>query len=477
MTKKKRKGCLHMINIDAFTFNCLDHIFIVDKNYKIVYNNRFDENINDASDDYISSKFIGRNFFDVYPEFRTRDSQIVECMRTGQTVIAKNQRCKDYLGHDYYTSSVAVPLMRRGTIIGVVELSMDVDEQDNVENSVSSQKFDEVVRRFQNDAAPSSFDTILTCDKYMKNTIEKTKLLADTALPILICGETGCGKEVFAQAIMAHRGVPKEKRVILNCAAAPENLIESILFGTVKGAYTGAENRQGLFEQADGGTLFLDELNSMPYTVQARLMRVLQDGTFRPLGGSHDKTVNVKVIAAMNVDPEQAVRDHILRKDLFYRFSGGLLFLKPLRERPDDIELFTSYYISYYGRMYNKKISGITQELRRIFLAYSWEGNVRELKNAVEVMVSRAEDGELLSFAHLPDYLQARIGQSAEPAAALEPGAEDGTLDYAAVMHRTEQALLRRALKEADGNRTKAAELLGLPRQTFNYKLRSLEQE
>ena len=467
-----------MINVDAFTFNCLDHIFIVDRNYKIVYNNRFDENINDPTDDYVSSKFIGRNFFDVYPEFRTRDSQIAECMRTGKTVIAKNQRCKDYLGHDYYTSSVAVPLMRGGTIIGVVELSMDADEQDNVENTVSSRKFDEVVKRFMDNADHTSFDAILTSDKDTQNTVVKTQILADTALPILICGETGTGKEVFAQAIMAHRGVPKEKRVILNCAAAPENLIESILFGTVKGAYTGAENRQGLFEQADGGTLFLDELNSMPYSVQARLMRVLQDGTFRPLGASHDKTVNVKVIAAMNVDPEQAVKDHILRKDLFYRFSGGLLFLKPLRERPDDIELFTSYYISYYSKMYNKKISGITPELQRIFHAYSWEGNVRELKNAVELMVSRAEDGALLSFSHLPEYLQARIGRAAPEAVQSENLWESGEedLDYESVMRRTEQALLRRALEKAQGNRTKAAELLGLPRQTFNYKARGLEQ-
>ena len=276
---------------------------------------------------------------------------------------------------------------------------------------------------------------------------------------------------------MEHRGVPKEKRVILNCAATPENLIESILFGTVKGAYTGAENHKGLFEQADGGTLFLDELNSMPYTVQARLMRVLQDGTFRPLGASHDKTVNVKVIAAMNVDPEQAVKAHILRKDLFYRFSGGLLFLKPLRERPDDIELFTSYYKSFYCRMYDKKVAGISPQLRRAFLSYSWEGNVRELKNAVEVMVSRARDGELLSFSHLPDYLQMRIGQPIAPDAVPELCDGDVSLDYAAVMHKTEQALLRRALETAKGNRTKAAELLGLPRQTFNYKLRSLDEE
>lgn len=466
-----------MVNIDTFTFSFLDNILIVDKNYKIAYSNRFGANNDEIFGDYTTSRLIGRNFFDAFPEFRTRESQIVECMKTGRTVIAKKQRCKDYLGRDYYTNSVAVPLMRRGTIIGVIELSMDVDEQDSAENSVSSQKFDEAVRRFQGGMVSSSFDSILTCDKDTKNTVEKTRLLADTALPILICGETGSGKEVFAQAIMEHRGVPKEKRIILNCAAAPENLIESILFGTVKGAYTGAENHKGLFEQADGGTLFLDELNSMPYTVQARLMRVLQDGTFRPLGASHDKTVNVKVIAAMNVDPEQAVKAHILRKDLFYRFSGGLLFLKPLRERPDDIELFTSYYKSFYCRMYDKKVAGISPQLRRAFLSYSWEGNVRELKNAVEVMVSRARDGELLSFSHLPDYLQMRIGQPIAPDAVPELCDGDVSLDYAAVMHKTEQALLRRALETAKGNRTKAAELLGLPRQTFNYKLRSLDEE
>lgn len=469
-----------MISIGTLTMNSLDYVFIVDQKYTIVYDTRFDETMNDDPVEYVSSQVVNKNFFDAFPEFKTKKSTIAECMETGKTVVAKNQRFVDYMDREYFTSSVTVPLMRKGIMIGAVELSMDADDHENIDNTISSQRFDELVDRIRQDADSITFNTILTSDRYTENTVEKAKILAETSIPTLIYGETGTGKEVFAQAMMEYSGVPKAKRIIQNCAAVPENLMESILFGTVRGAYTGAENAKGLFEQADGGILFLDELSAMPYTVQAKLLRVLQDGTFRPLGSQNDRKVDVKVIAAMNIEPEQAMKDNIIRKDLFYRFSGGLLMLKPLRERPDDIELFTSYYISYYNSIYGKQIRGITKALKCYFDSYEWEGNVRELKNAVESMISGAEDGSLLSVEQLPEYLQIKMrlfqDRGLEADASINaPAGSSEDLDYANVMRDTERRLIDKALERAGGNRTNAAKLLGLPRQTLNYKIKMLD--
>lgn len=467
-----------MISIGTLTMNSMDYVFIVDKNYTIVYDTRFDETMNNSSNEYLSSDVMGKNFFEAFPEFSTKDSSIVECMKTGKTVVAKNQRFKDFKNREYFTSSVTVPLMRKGVMIGVVELSMDAGDKKNLDNTRSSQLLDTLVDRLQQDVEKITFKSILTEDRDMMNTVEKAKMLATAPMPTLIYGETGTGKEVFAQAMMTYSGIPVNKHIIQNCAAVPENLIESILFGTAKGAYTGAENTIGLFERADGGVLFLDELNAIPYTVQAKLLRVLQDGTFRPLGSVSNKAVKVKVIAAMNIDPQRAMSEKIIRKDLFYRFSGGLLNIKPLRKRPEDIELFTSHYISFFSQMYGKNIRGITKDLKQKFRAYDWEGNVRELRNAVESMVNCAEDNSLLSFEDLPDYLQQKmqnVCRAKEREEIFETKEENLDVDYKQIIKQTERKLIETALKKAEGNRTEAARILKLPRQTLNYKIKILD--
>ena len=477
-----------MLNIGSLVVNSLDYIFIVDKDYRIIYNTRYDEKLNDSrgqdrkgedggNGGLYPTGYLSKNYLEVYPGLNRENSSVIKCIETGEIIINKRQEYYDYLGNRYVTNNVTFPLMKKGKLIAVVELAMDVDENSG-DAGDANRKFDEFVLRLKKDAGMISFDTILTENKVMKESIEKAKILATLPNPTLIYGETGTGKELVAQSMITYCKVPRSKVVIQNCAAVPDNLLEAILFGTVRGAYTDAENRTGLFEQADGGVLFLDELNSIPYNVQPKLMRVLQDGTFRPLGASRDKHVNVKVIAAMNVDPLEAIDSGILRKDLFYRFSGGLIKLPPLRERREDIALFIKYYVDYYKQIYSKEVSGVDEEVWQLFMTYSWDGNVRELSNTIESMVASLGAGKVLTREQIPRYMLDRIekertGDSWDDSLPALPQ-DGGQIAYHEILASVERKLLTEALAAAGGNRTRAAEILGLPRKTLVYRLEKL---
>lgn len=478
-----------MLSIGNLILNSLDYVLIVDRNYNIAFNTRFDErtNVPIAS---IKNGFINRNFFEAYPGIKREESSVVRCMETGEVVVCKNQTYSDYLGTIRTTNNVTVPIRRQGVIVGVVELVKDITPLENVESNRDDMVFDELVERIQKESGLITFDTIQTQNTEMLKNIKMGKALANLPNPTLIYGETGTGKELFAQSMINYSGVPKNKVVVLNCAAVPENLVESILFGTKRGIYTGAENRAGLFEEADGGILFLDELNSMPFHLQAKLLRVIQDGVFRSLGGDEDQRVDVKIIGAMNVDPVVAMESNQFRKDLFYRFSSSMIRLAPLRERKEDIKLFIEYYIKYFGDMYGKKVRGITPALREAMMEYSWEGNVRELKNVMELMVEFIEDETILDTQHLPQYLQQRISKTllkmddAHKAKREEIEEklledvviedEEGAIDFITIIDSIEKKLIEKGMEKAGGNKSKTARILGLPRQTLKYKIERL---
>ena len=466
-----------MLNIGNLVVDSLDYILIVDKNYRIVYNTRYDATLNNRSKEYDSQDVLNKYYFDVYPELKRSESSVVRCIETGQIVIMKHQTYYDYLGRKFITNNVTFPIMRRGNLVAVVELAMDSDEEGKTD-TVSSRKFDEFVLRLKKDAGLITFDTILTDDDRMKKAIEQAKILATLPNPVLIYGETGTGKELFAQSMINYSGVPKNKVVIQNCAAVPDNLMESILFGTVRGVYTGAETRKGLFEEADGGVLFLDEISSIPYTVQAKLLRVIQDGTFRPLGAANDKQVNVKIIGAMNVDPVKAIGEGTFRSDLFYRFSSGFISLVPLRERKEDIKLFIKYYVDYFAQVYSRNIIGIDRRVEDIFLNYSWEGNVRELRNVIEAMVVSDQDKQVMGYDELPDYFIHKLSQEETIYEKLVNETEENTeadrLTYHELMDRYEERIIRGALEEAGGNVSRAGELLDIPRETLRYRMKKL---
>lgn len=243
----------------------------------------------------------------------------------------------------------------------------------------------------------------------IKNAVNKARLIATKNVPVLLRGETGTGKELFAQGIHNASTVKKGAFVSINCAAIPENLVESYLFGTVKGAYTGAIDKPGLLEEANGGTLFLDELNSLPWFTQGKLLRVLQEKEASRVGSTKMYQVNCRIISATNQSPEKLIEDNLLRSDLYYRLAVLNISIPPLRDRYGDVDFLTSYFIKSYNAKYELQLQGVDPDVRQILNEYSWRGNVRELKNTIEHMICFiAVDQRRLSVKDLPDYLLQR---------------------------------------------------------------------
>lgn len=474
-----------MLNFKGLKINSLDYILIVDKEFMVVYNSRYDKRVNVNSNTFEGKDYLNKNLFEIYPSIKKDDntSSIVRCITTGEVVVKKFQKFKDFNGNLYCTHNITIPIIRNGKIMGAAELVKDIKTIENLtDDDAKYVEEDDFFDNLMINRNNSTFDSIITSDIKMLKAIEQAKTMSRMESPTIIYGETGTGKEVFVQAMINYSGIPRNKVVIQNCAALPQNLIESILFGTCRGAYTGAENRKGLFDEANGGLLFLDEFNSIPYDVQGKLLRVLQDGSFRPVGSNIQKNVSVKVIAAMNEDPLEAIKNQHLRKDLFYRLSSGMIFLPPLRERKEDILLFVNYYIKDYNAIYGKNVQGITKILERFFLSYHWEGNVRELKHIIESMVSLS-DCEILEVHHLPAYMYDRIfnenittsitnSNSSEENKKSFFDAKDYNLKEK--IEEREKEIILEVLKITKGNKTKAGELLGIPRQTLKYKIDKL---
>ncbi len=461
-----------MFPIEKLSMEYVDSVLIVDKNYMIVHSLRFNPRFDiDGLDNYYS-EYLNRNFFEVYPDIKVDESSVAECLKKGKPVLIENQIFRDFRGRVYNTKNITIPIIKRGEIVGVIELSKDITSINDLSYDMKQKP-----RKTESSEAKAiqeriQFDHILTSNDEVINTIRKAKILCELPNPTLIYGETGTGKELLVQAMFNFSNRSGKAFIAQNCAALPESLFESILFGSMKGAYTGAENNAGLFELANGGTLFLDELNSMPYGLQAKLLRVLQDGVVRPIGSNREKRVDVKVIAAMNMDPSLAIDKGLIREDLFYRFSSSTLVLAPLRERTEDILLYTNHFIKEFNTVYKKHVTGLSKELLRIFSEYRWPGNVRELKHIIESMVSLSDDA-VMTVSHLPVYMQSRL-KNTESSSVTQAEATQATNTFICLedaLSKTEKDLIIRAVSMTGGNLTKAGALLKIPRQTLKYKI------
>ena len=320
------------------------------------------------------------------------------------------------------------------------------------------------------------WDDIITRSPALLQCKEAARLFAQSGDHVLIYGETGTGKELFVEAMVNETQERRDKYVVQNCAAIPENLFESILFGSTRGAFTGAENLKGLLELADGGILFLDELNSMPLHLQPKLLRVMQDGRFRPIGSRTEKKVDVKIIAAMNQPPLQLIKNYQLREDLFYRFSSGIIHLPPLRERKEDIPLYLDYFRNIFNEKYQKNVRGFSEDMDRILLRYDWPGNVRELKNVLDLCI-RISESDILTAESLPLYIGEFCNPSMQPETAVhmnECEAVSPRRPLREILEQTEKDCILDALSCCGGNITKAAEMLCLPRQTLKFRMDKL---
>jgi DNA-binding NtrC family response regulator len=299
----------------------------------------------------------------------------------------------------------------------------------------------------------------------MRKIYQVVEQAAPTNASVLITGESGTGKELVAQTI--HQLSPRSAFpfVAINCAAIPETLLESEIFGHEKGAFTGAaDRRQGCFELADRGTLFLDEIGEMTPTTQVKLLRVLQERKFRRLGGRNEQSVDVRVIAATNFDPLEAVQKGKLREDLYYRLNVFALHLPPLRERKEDLPLLVQSFITEFNSRNQKAISGVDHHAMRMLDQYAWPGNVRELRNVIERATILAT-GQFIEPRHLPPALSNEPAPQHQPQVALAPGT---------TVEEAERRLIMMTLEHTRDNKTRAAEILGISLKTLHNKLNKL---
>ena len=309
----------------------------------------------------------------------------------------------------------------------------------------------------------------------MQAVLQVVRLIGARRSTVLITGETGTGKEMVARAI--HMASPRANMplVAVNCSALPENLLEAELFGHVKGAFTGAVNsRVGRFEQANHGTIFLDEIGDMPLDLQAKLLRVLQEREFQRLGSSETIRVDVRVLAASNVNLVERVREGKFREDLYYRLNVVPLPLPPLRERQRDIPILVHHFIDKICRQEELPPRRISDEALRRLARFDWPGNVRQLENAVEMAIALSGDRLELRPGDFPLPSVAALKPVRAGAAPVVAVPDDG-LDFEQTVGRIERAILEQAMRKTGGNKKQAAEMLNLKRTTFAAKLRSLE--
>jgi two-component system response regulator AtoC len=360
-----------------------------------------------------------------------------------------------------------------------IEKPINFEKLENaVRNALETRRLrTEVARTHEIQRSEFSVDRIVGVSEHIREIRELIKKVAGSeASTILIQGESGTGKDLVAHAIHFESSRRDRPFFAINCAAIPENLMESELFGHEKGAFTDARSqKRGMFEMADGGSLFLDEVSEMTLGMQAKLLRVLEGQSFRRVGGVKNINVDVRVIVASNRNLEEAVRGSRFRQDLYFRLAIIPVYLRPLREHKEDIPALLSHFIQYYNEKFRKNIQGLTKEADELLLNYDWPGNIRELKNAIERVMILADGNRVAT-----KYLPIRISEGGAPPVPMAEGHPNGAVQLppgGTSLYDVERELIRQALEQARGNKTTAAKLLRITRDTLRYKVKKYHLE
>ena len=440
---------------------------IIDKEGKYIYYNQESAEL----DGYSMEQAIGKPMLKVYPNLKKEDSTMLQALH-GKEYQDTYQTYYNHVGKLVDYQHTTVPLYNHNKeIIGAVEIGRNISNVRQLQDQV----FRLNRKLYHNKEQP--LPEIVFASKKMQEVIDQTNILGSNDVPVLIVGETGTGKELFARLIHQTSQRRDKAFISLNCSALPTTLIESTLFGTVKGAFTGAENRQGYLELANGGTLFLDELNAMPLEMQSKLLRFLQEKTYWPLGGNKEQHADVRIVAAMNESPAELLKSGKMRSDLFYRLNVGLIKLPALRERQEDIPVLARYFIDKHKTDVNMVISGISEHALQQLMSAPWPGNVRMLENAiVRSMVLQNEPGELqkiildeeLFDIHSP-YPQDQLENKIEKPSINELTGNHNLIEQ---VEHYEKQLIIDALNQANGKIITAAKLLNISRTTLQYKVK-----
>lgn len=410
---------------------------------------------------------LDKGFKEAFPEVRNNDSTMLKALLKAEPTVKKQQTYKNFYGKEITTVNSTIPVIVEGETVAAIEVAKDITDIRRMSDTLLELRKSSSYPAQQSGSAIKkyTFEDIYGKSEPFEAALKRARKAAENDASVFIYGETGTGKELFAQSIH-YDGKRKDKPFLAqNCAAIPESLLEGILFGTAKGSFTGAVDREGLFEQANGGTLLLDEISAMPYDLQSKLLRVLQEDYIRRVGGMSDIPINVRIIATVNEPPEELIAQGKLRKDLFYRLNVINIQIPALRERIEDIPVLAERLLEKYNKRFEKEIWMISDGAVKKLQSYDYPGNVRELENIIEQAVSMGDNEHVLTEKNLfmpTDFRKAKMTTvEYEKNIPLDKYLDD-----------IEAKIIRNALIESGGNISRAAEGLQLKRQTLQHKLK-----
>lgn len=434
---------------------------------------------------------IGKNFREVFSFIPENESTLLKALK-GQPTEAQQQTFLNVYGKEITTMNTTVPIWDNGEVVAAMELARDITEIRAMADRILALQEEKIAppKMSQPKIRHYTFYDLIGKAPAFEEAVSVARRAASSEAPVFIYGETGTGKELFAQSIHYDGARKRGPFLAQNCAAIPESLLEGILFGTVKGSFTGAVDRAGLFEQANGGTLLLDEISAMPYDLQSKLLRVLQERYIRRVGGTKDIPVDVRIIGTVNEAPQELIARNALRSDLFYRLAVINIEIPPLRERREDIGPLAERFIDKHGRKGRYVRYQISLDALEKLRGYDYPGNVRELENILIAAIAMAEEGEILPM-HIrfpfERHNRQAAGGDAEAAAVqpkeslpawIDPGVlEEDSLSLPERLKKIEDGLIDEAMEQSGGNISRAAAILGIKRQGLQYKLKERGQK
>ncbi len=477
----KRRYPAELMNIiyESVLDQIEEGVTISDIENKVIFVNRAAERINGVD----AERSLGRRMEDLYaPTPNTpRNSRYSVVLRTG---IPADERYNQYVVKETHKTITAIEQMFPVNVgektVAAYSLVKNLPViKRSIEQSL------ELYSHFEEEKPKNgtryTFDSILGNDSRFLEALSNAKNVAKGQANVLIYGETGTGKELFAQSIHNNSPYQNGPFVSVNCAAIPATLLESMFFGTVKGSYTGAVNAPGLFEQAKNGTIFLDEINSMDVGLQAKILKVIENKTIRRIGSDKETNVMCRILCALNEDPVGCIDQGKLRKDLYYRLASCILYIPPLRERKSDIPLLADHFLQKFNQQYGQCVQSIDAGLMDYLLCYPWPGNIRELQHMLESAYSVAENEiDVLKLEDLPTYHKQVFLENQKPCKNEMPGTADSPAQtylqtgtsLKSCMENYEWGLIKQALAETEGNITAAAEKLQITRQALQHKIK-----
>ncbi len=436
-----------------------DNILIVDKSGNVIFYEFADLKVlRDIG--LRPENFMGKHVTTSYENLTNENSTIMNVLKNGEPICNVEQELLINNGNLFVTINSTYPIKEDDHVIGAIEFSKHIYSKENI-HSLDKYAGHKVYRK---NNTIFTIENIISVNPVMKEIKNKITKIAKTNSTVLIYGKTGTGKEVVAQSIhnLSDRyGAPF---ISLNCGAIPANLLESTLFGTAKGSFTGAVDRPGLFEQAEGGTLFLDEINSLDYYLQVKLLKAIEEKMTRRIGGNQSINVDIRVISATNEDPDTLVAEKKLREDLFYRLGVVQIELPPLEERKEDIEKLLEYYLTFYNSNMNMFIEAVDPEVVECFKRYPWPGNIREFKNAVETAYNHASS-YYITLKDIPKRIREYNGSQ------LNAGRDSESYSLKESVEQYEKEIILKELNNRNGKITETAKRLGISKQLLKYKM------